>query len=109
MLEQAEMKNRIDRQRRIAPSPEQPKWTSLDERIYIANELIINKLHDVHAIYESRERKRNAQLGNPPTLAELISIIRDEQPKQQTVDAASPNDEPADLKHTTPNLTLSTS
>jgi hypothetical protein len=44
--------------------------------------LIANQL-TVHAIYENRERKRNAQLGLPPTLAELIEMI-DENPTQKT-------------------------
>ncbi len=103
MLEQAEMKNKIDSRRRISPSPEQPKWTSLDERIYVANELLINNLHDVHAVYESRERKHNAQLGLPPTLAELINLLRDQPPTDANLDAASPSLTQAEIKARTLN------
>jgi hypothetical protein len=102
MLLQAEMKNRIDSQRRRSPSPEQPKWTGLDEQIYGANEFLITHRHDVHALYESRERKRNAQLGLPPTLAELVDLLRDQPPMTANLDAETPNNEPAELKLTTP-------
>jgi hypothetical protein len=102
MLLQAEMKNRTDRQRRRSASPEQPKWTGLDEQIYGANELLITHRHDVHAVYESRERKHNAQLGLPPTLAELVNLLRDQPPTNANLDAETPNNEPAELKLTTP-------
>jgi hypothetical protein len=103
MLEQAEMKNKIDSQRRISPSPEQPKWTSLDERIYGANEFLIAHRHDVHALYESRERKHNAQLGLPPTLAELVDLLRDQPPMTANLDAASPSITQAEIKVKTLN------
>jgi hypothetical protein len=51
----------------------------------------------VHAIYESRERKRNQQLGLFPTLAELVSIIKNQseepeiKPNQTNLDANSLN------------------
>jgi hypothetical protein len=67
------------------------EWSKLDEAIYKAHETVIASYKEVHAIYETRERKRRAQLGLFPTLAELVSILRDEQPTQQTLDAASPS------------------
>jgi hypothetical protein len=75
-------------QRRSANTDPNSHWSSLDEQIFKANEEIIAKQHIVHAIYEARERKRNAQLGNPPTLCELIEIIKTDQPEEQ---ATSPN------------------
>jgi hypothetical protein len=51
----------------------------------------------VHAIYEWRERKHNAQLGLPPTLAELVEIIR-EPNKQTNLDANPPSHTQAEVK-----------
>ncbi len=51
--------------------------------------MVANEAH-VHAVYEARERKRNAQLGLPPTLAELVAIIR-EPTNQTNLDADPPS------------------
>jgi hypothetical protein len=93
------MKNRIDKQRRQSAKPEKGReWTKLDEQIYGANQLLISRIHDVHAIYETRERKRNAQLGLPPTLAELVDLLRDQPPMTANLDAASLSHTQAEIK-----------
>jgi hypothetical protein len=96
------MNNQVASQRRLSANKEQREWTGLDEQIYGANELLIAHKHDIHAIYETRERKRNAQLGLPPTLAELVDLLRDQPPMTANLDAETPNSEPAELKLTTP-------
>jgi hypothetical protein len=78
-------KSNTSRRNAINPEPG-TEWSKVDEIIYKANENIIAEYKKVHAIYESRERVRNTQLALPPTLAELVSMIRDE-PTQQTLDA----------------------
>jgi predicted nucleic acid-binding Zn-ribbon protein len=99
MLEQAEMKNRIDNRRRQSAKPEPGReWTKLDESIYQANEILIAHRQDIHAVYEARERKRNAQLGLPPTLAELVDLLRDQPPTNANLDANSPSLTQAEIK-----------
>ncbi len=70
-------------QRRSANTDPNSHWSSLDEQIFKANEEIIAKQHIVHAIYEARERKRNAQLGKPPTLCEAIKNKRSGRPEEE--------------------------
>jgi hypothetical protein len=66
--------------------------------IHLANELLIANRYEVHAIYECRERKRNAQLGLPPTLAELVNLIRDQPPTNANLDAETPGITQAEIK-----------
>jgi hypothetical protein len=81
------------------PEQQEPgtEWSKVDEIIYKANEKIIAEYKKVHAIYESRERVRNTQLALPPTLAELVSMVRDE-PNIQTLDANSLSLTQAEIK-----------
>jgi hypothetical protein len=89
--------------RRNTTTPEAGReWSNLDEILYIARETVIANYAKIHAIYECRERKRSAQLGLFPTLAELVSMVKDEQPTQQTLDAASPTLTQAEIKAKTP-------
>ncbi len=103
-LELAQTNNQVNAHRRLSAGPEQLEWTKLDEQIYQANEFLIANKYDVHAIYESRERKRNAQLGNPPTLAELVDLLRDQPPMNANLDAASPSLTQAEIKTKTINV-----
>jgi hypothetical protein len=92
------MVNHTSNPRRNTKNPEAgTEWTKVDEIIFKANEFIITNEMNVHAIYEVRERKRNGQLGLPPTLAELVSMIRDE-PNQTNLDANSPSHTQAEIK-----------
>jgi hypothetical protein len=98
------MKNNMSDSRRNATSPEAgTEWSKVDEIIYRAYETVIASQKKIHAIYECRERKRNAQLGVAPTLAELVSMVRDE-PNIQTLDANLPSLAQAEIKVKTPNM-----
>jgi hypothetical protein len=104
MIANARLENSVSDSRRNAAKPEAGReWSKLDEAIYKAHETVIASYKEVHAIYETRERKRNAQLGLFPTLAELVSIVRDEQPNQQTLDATPPNFTQAEIEVKTLN------
>jgi hypothetical protein len=102
MVNKARLHNSVSEQRRHTQTPEAGReWSKLDEIIYKAHEEIIANQSKVHAIYECRERKRNGQLGLAPTLAELVSMVRDE-PNIQTLDANPPSLTQAEIKAKTP-------
>jgi hypothetical protein len=103
MINSARSKNHLSESRRHETNPERgTEWTKVDEIIYRAYEIVIANQKKIHAIYECRERKRNAQLGLAPTLAELVSMVKNE-PEQQTLDANSPSLTQAEIKVKTLN------
>ncbi len=65
-----------------------------DERIEIINfdaaQYILNHQAEIHAICEARERKRNEQLGNPPSFSETKWII--ERPEEEESSAPQLSD-----------------
>jgi hypothetical protein len=92
MIYKAWSANQASGQTRKSTNPEiRARWSNLDEQIFKANEVIIAKQHIAHAIYEARERKRNAQLGNPPTLCELIEIIKTDRPEEEETNPKQTN------------------
>jgi hypothetical protein len=98
LIKTAIMKNQISYSRKHNLNPEAgTEWTNVDEILYEANKFVVANETHVHAVYEARERKRNGQLGLPPTLAELVSMIRDE-PSQTNLDANSPTHTQAEIK-----------
>jgi hypothetical protein len=102
MINSARSKNHLSESRRHETNPEPgTKWTKVDEIIYKAYEIVIANQLKTHAIYECRERKRNRQLGLAPTLAELVSMVKNE-PEQQTLDANPPTLAQAEIKVKTP-------
>ncbi len=78
----------------------EPAWSRVDDVIYEANEIVIANQVRVHAVYEARERKRNAQLGLAPTLAELAQIVTGEPQPAQKINPNDTNLDAASLSHT---------
>jgi hypothetical protein len=98
LINSARVKNVASLARKNNHQPERgTEWTKVDEIIFQGNEILLANKLEVHAVYESRERKRNAQLGLFPTLAELVSIIKNQseepeiKPNQTNLDANSLN------------------
>jgi 1-deoxy-D-xylulose 5-phosphate reductoisomerase len=50
---------------------------------------VLSNAATIHAICEFRERQRNAQLGEPPTISELAEIL--DRPEQKTPEADKVN------------------
>jgi hypothetical protein len=50
-------------------------WTALHEARFNSYIDVLRNSESAHAICEARERKRNAQLGLPPTVSELAELI----------------------------------
>jgi hypothetical protein len=93
------MKNNVLQSRRNNKSAE-PAWSRVDDVIYEANQIVIANQVRVHAVYEARERKHNAQLGLAPTLAELAEIVNDKPQPKQKINPNDTNLDAASLSHT---------
>jgi 1-deoxy-D-xylulose 5-phosphate reductoisomerase len=50
---------------------------------------VLSNAATIHAICEFRERQRNAQLGEPPTISELAEILDRPEQKNPEVDKAN--------------------
>jgi hypothetical protein len=51
------------------------KWTAMHQERFESYIAVLQHPEIAHAVCEARERKRNAQLGLPPTVSELAELI----------------------------------
>jgi 1-deoxy-D-xylulose 5-phosphate reductoisomerase len=54
-------------------------------------ERVLKRTAAIHAICEFRERQRNLQLGEPPTISELAEILDRPEQKTPEVDKVNPS------------------
>jgi 1-deoxy-D-xylulose 5-phosphate reductoisomerase len=52
-------------------------------------ERVLKRTAAIHAVCEFRERQRNLQLGEPPTISELAEILSTPEQKSPEVDKVS--------------------
>jgi hypothetical protein len=75
---------------RTAAKQNSNEHLSSNEQIEIINfnaaQYILNHQPEIHAICEARERKRNEQLGNPPSFSEAKWIV--ERPEEEESSSA---------------------
>jgi hypothetical protein len=65
------------------------KWTPLHELRLNTYRNVLRQPDTIHAFCEFRERQRNAQLGEPPTISELGEILSTPEQKNPEVDKVS--------------------
>jgi hypothetical protein len=81
------------------------KWTPLHQLRLDAYKRVLRQPDTIHAFCEYRERQRNAQLGEPPTISELAEILDNPEQKNPEVDKVSFSETPAITRQVEPITT----
>ncbi len=78
-----------DQQRQAEEGAPVEKWTPLHHIRLETYRTVLRQTDTIHAFCEFRERQRNAQLGEPPTISELGEILN--RPEQKNPEANKVN------------------
>jgi 1-deoxy-D-xylulose 5-phosphate reductoisomerase len=65
------------------------RWTPLHQLRLDTYKKVLRQEDSIHAFCEYRERQRNAQLGEPPTISELAEILDGTEQKNPEADKVS--------------------